>query len=97
MLDAARLEQNERILLHLECQRLDEIAADVVYHRSCYVDFTRETSLQQFSDLPGEYRCLLTGILMLIFWSGSYYLVWAENNPHAEVARAVWSLSCSAR
>ena len=52
LIDAATLRQDERLLFYLE--GLDAVAADVVYHRSCYKEYTNPTSLKKFKDLPEE-------------------------------------------
>ena len=36
LVNAARLRQHERLMLHLESTRMGPVAADIMYHQSCY-------------------------------------------------------------
>ena len=46
LLEAAQIGQHERILIQMQSGG-DTIAADVMYHRTCYADFTHYKSLRQ--------------------------------------------------
>lgn len=54
-------------MLHLESQSVDAVAADVVYHRSCYKHYTNPTVLKQFRDLPEELGCCYTNAYSILF------------------------------
>ena len=52
--DTARIRQHERLLLHLESSCVDGVAADLVYHRSCYKTFTNSGDLKMSEDSEQE-------------------------------------------
>ena len=54
LVEAAELWQNERILLAVSGTQVDAIAADVLYHPTCYREFTRSQSLNKLRDTPAE-------------------------------------------
>ena len=51
LLRVTRLQQDERILVHLEASRGNAVADDLVYHRSCYRKFK---ALKQFKHSAEE-------------------------------------------
>ena len=40
LVNAARLRQHEHLMFHLESTGMEAVAADIMYHQSCYKDFT---------------------------------------------------------
>ena len=53
LIRAITLRQDER-LMHCFVDGFDAVASDVVYHRSCYKQFTNPTSLQYLEDSPTD-------------------------------------------
>ena len=54
LLEAARLHQRERLLIYLEGLGVDNVAAEVVYHRSCYQELTNKYVLEHLKFTPAE-------------------------------------------
>ena len=52
LLNAARLQQHDRLLLLLDTGGGDNVAADILYHRSCYGVFTHKKELERLADTP---------------------------------------------
>ena len=48
------MREDEQILLHLQSQGMDAIAADVVYHHSCYQEFINPAALRKYKDVLEE-------------------------------------------
>ena len=67
LLDAARLQQKERVLIYLEGLGVDNVAAEVVYHRSCYQEFTNKRVLDRLKDTSAEKESPYTAAFKALF------------------------------
>ena len=67
LLDAARLQQKERVLIYLEGLGVDSVAAEVVYHRSCYQEFTNKYVLERLKDTSAEKESPYTEAFKALF------------------------------
>ena len=54
LLNAAKLRQDDRTLLELESRGVDNVAGDLLYHCSCYREYTRAKDLRRLEDTPED-------------------------------------------
>lgn len=64
LLDAARLHEDDRVVLFLEGRGVDNVAGDVVYHRSCYQSYTNPKVLQRL-EKPCQSKLCKTALFRL--------------------------------